>query len=130
MIAWIAFAFFVFVGLPIYWTAFPPRQATSLADGNYGNECCEVISLKNGQLTIPHDQTTYFVEYDKAGNYVLPRHLVGVRDGHVFIDRGRGPLKLRLDSSYPTQAIELANDPSYPEYQVFNFKRISEHGSN
>ena len=126
----IAFVFAAFIGLPIYWAAFPPREPISLANGRYWNECCEIISLNNGQMSVSHDEVSYVVEYDKGGSYVLPHHLVGVREGYIFIERGSGPLKLRLDAARPPQSIDLVSDPSYLGHQTFSFRRIPERGIN
>lgn len=114
------------VGLPLYWALFQPTQPISLADGAYRSNCCGTVSLENVRMIIPHHEVSYAVEYDKAVSYVLPNHLVGVDEGHVFIDFGREGTKLRLDDTRPPQSIVLNSDPAYPGYEEFRFFRISE----
>ena len=116
----------LFIGLPLFWTLFPPTEPISLADGTYRSDCCGTISLKKGRMTIPHHEVSYVVEYDKVGSYVLPYHLVGVHEGHVFIDFGRGGTFLRLDATRPPQSIILNSDPAESGYEEFRFNRISE----
>ena len=117
-IAWLAVAL---IGMPLYWAANPPRRPLDIADGAYWNACCGSITLKHGTMTLQNDETSYVVEYDKGGDYVLPSHLVGVRKGYLFVDRDREPLKIRLEISNQLRFIEIHTDPNYPDDNIYQF---------
>ncbi|RZF63494.1 hypothetical protein EWE75_15765 [Sphingomonas populi] len=115
----------VFVGLPLYWWAFPPRLPIGAADGTYANPCCEPIKLHNGQMTFGHSQTiSYVVEYDKVSPYVLPSAYVGISGGKaVQIERSISPSFLRLADTSRSETIELPSDTA-----IFTFKRVKTNG--
>jgi hypothetical protein len=86
----------------------PPRLPVGTADGFYVNACCGSFRLQNGQISSDHRYMNYVIETDKGGAYVLPSRYVGVRNGNVLeFDRGRGPLKLRLDDQQHPRQVEL-----------------------
>jgi hypothetical protein len=88
-----------------------PKLPLASANGQFENACCGVIALSNGELSVNrHQSVRYVIEQDKVGAYVFPEALVSVLGGNqVQVDRGRTPLKLRLDRvSNPTQ-IELTD---------------------
>jgi hypothetical protein len=99
----------VFVGIPLYWWAFPPRLPIGTANGIYANACCGSLRLRNGELTFGKDQrVSYVVEHDKVGRYILPAEYVGVTGGKlIFSDRSKNQMYLRLDDSAIPETIEL-----------------------
>ncbi|MDB5691765.1 MAG: hypothetical protein JWO81_828 [Alphaproteobacteria bacterium] len=108
-------AFFVFCGMPLYWTE--DREPIGVANGEYANGCCGSMILRDGVLTFAGDSVRYVVERDKEGRYVLPEHLLLVEDNRLFLERRNYPLKMRLDGSNPPRAIKVWADRSIYEFR-------------
>lgn len=92
------------------------------AIGVFAAECCGTIELNGGRLTTQSDSISYVIRGDKIGAYVLPKGLVGVAQGRVFIDRGRFPLKLRLRDGDNVIRIDIIDDG---DATIHSFTRIS-----
>lgn len=93
-----------------------PRLPATSANGTYYNPCCGVLTLRDGELRGGNEATSYVIEQDKGGAYVLPKALVSVASNQLDIDRGAYPLKLRLDRERDPSSIEVmarSNAPSY-----------------
>src|SRR6478609_9101003 len=101
----------VFVGLPLYWWAFPQNLPVGTANGVYANACCGTLELRDGVMSFgKNERIGYVIEYDKVGRYVLPTVFVGVRGGRkIAADKSRSMLKLYLDASPLPAAIKLTN---------------------
>lgn len=103
----------IFLGMLLYWWAFPPRLPIGTANGVFDSVCCGSMRLRDGVLTIGNGQeVTYVVEHDKVGRYVLPKGYVGASNRNLTFNRDGNPLKLRLDDDPRPTRIELVNDTS------------------
>lgn len=119
----IALIALIFVGMPFYWWAFPPRESVKAANGFYANPCCGTIALRDGQITTSDKRyMRYVVEHDKVGRYVLPETYVGATKRGVVFRRNGYPINLYLDRTAPPQYIELTDDMTG---EVFIFSRLN-----
>ena len=84
-----------------------PRLPVDLANGSYINQCCDMLNLSNGQMTIKNQHISYVIERDKAGPYVLPKMYVGASEAGFVIRPNADAMKLRLDNGPNPHRIEL-----------------------
>lgn len=84
------------------------RLPVTAADGDYGNRCCGIISLRHGTMTFKSGAVNYVIGKDKQGAYVLPTKFVGPSppDG-LLIDSQKYPLKLRVADDVHPATISL-----------------------
>ena len=69
-----------------------------LANGNFSNDCCGTIELRDGHMTANGARwISYRIEVDEQGPYLLPGRFVGTQDRGIVLDGGRPVVKLRLD---------------------------------
>ena len=99
------------------------RLPIGIADGSYFNSCCGTLNLKNGQLTIPNASTSYVIERDKGGPYVLPKAYVGASDTGFVIRPNGYALKLSLDNPSRPHRINLLDDR--PGGASYSFERMN-----
>jgi hypothetical protein len=98
----------IFIGLPLYWDAFPPRLPVSTANGVYTSVCCGPVQLRDGRLTLQDGrEVAYVVEHDNAGRYILPESFIGATDRGFFVERNGNPYKLRLDDDPKPSRLEI-----------------------
>lgn len=115
----------IFLGMPLYWWAFPPRLPIGTANGVFTSVCCGSMSLQDGVLTIGKGQeVAYVVEHDKVGRYVLPKGYVGASNRSLMFNRDGNPLKLRLDGDPRPTRIEVVNDAN-GEVVAFDRRKTS-----
>jgi len=116
----------VFAGLPLYWSAFPPRLPIGAADGTYANPCCGSLRLDRGQMLFGRRRIIgYVIEHDKIGRYVLANHYVGGYDDKAFeFYASHDSLMLRLDVATRPRNIEL-----FDKAATLDFKRVEANGS-
>ncbi len=99
----------------------PAHLPIGLANGTYVNACCESLVLKDGRMSTREWSTSYVIQSDKGGAYILPQHFVGVIPSQGLVLRSNGyPLMLRLDDTLPPKKIEIWEDDSPV---TFSFER-------
>lgn len=115
--AWAAYAAALFT-MPFS----EPSLPLSSANGSYANDCCGMLILKDGQMTISQQQVSCVIESDKQGPYVLPSVYVGASSKGFVVRRNGSPLKLHLDDETHPANIELMDDR---DGGVFSFERLN-----
>ncbi|WP_448663872.1 hypothetical protein ACG3SL_04135 [Sphingomonas sp. CJ20] len=101
----------VFLGIPLYWWAFPPRLPIGTANGVFTSVCCGSISLRDGVMIIGNGQeVSYVVEHDKVGRYVLPEGFVGASNHRLIFNRDGNPSLLRLEGEPRPNRIAVIDD--------------------
>jgi hypothetical protein len=101
----------IFLGMPLYWWAFPPLLPVGTANGTFTSQCCGSMNLRDGVLTLGDGQkVSYVVEHDNVGRFVLLKGYVGAAKRGLIFDRDGNPLYRRLDGETRPSRIEVTDN--------------------